>query len=261
MSIDARTEMRRLSALLHKPVSELDYLADLDAEALLSLRHWLQNRLLDEFEHRFERIAASGRLIPDKLNALLARKVFGATLVANLSYYTPPERAARMCAHMTPEFMADIARETIPERASELLNGLPVDLMRDVTRLLAQSQDYFIMGGFTDILSDERVLALMEEIDDPGDLLRISSYSQRKDRIAELTAGFPDETIRSLVSAAAGDPLLLRETMLIVSNMKPDDQKRLASLADEVESDFRTQVGALASEEGIAELVAAYVTG
>lgn len=256
--MDRATELRLLGRQLHKKPSDLAYLDGLDAEALHQLRSALQNRLLDEFAPTFEKMASGGKIAPDKLSALLCKKVFGPTLTANMSYFTPPEKAAKMCRHFDTDFMAEVSRETIPSRAEEMLKGLPVDLMRPTTHALLASGDYHIMGGFTDYMPEDKILELMQEIEDPADNLRISSYCQRKDRIADIASRFDDDTLKAMIAAGHQEEELILELALSCAEMSADQQRRMAKLTDEVDVSFRQQSRAAAEEAGLIERMQAF---
>jgi len=165
--MDRATEQRRLAQVLHRKPDELDYLKSLDAEGLMKLHTVVQNSLIDQFSNLFRKLANSGKIVPDALSAVLCRKVFGPALTANMSYYVPPDRAAKLCRHFDADFMAAIAREMVPERAKELLNGLPVELMQQVMRKMLATKDYHILGAFLDHLPEDKAVALAEEIRDP----------------------------------------------------------------------------------------------
>lgn len=250
MIIDRNTELRRLARVLHRNPDQLGHLAALDGGALMKLRTLVQNAFLDEFSSLFEKLAASGKLAPDALSALLCRKVFGASITANMSYYVPAERAARMCKHFDDEFMAEIAREQIPERAQEQLDKLPVELMRGVTRQMLTSRDYHIMGGFTDYLPEEKAMTLMDEIRDPADHLRISGFAQRKDRIARLAVAMDDITLKRLIAAAFASPEFIEEVGLVTAEMNAKQQQRMAKLTDQVDKGHRPRSRAIAEKSG-----------
>ncbi|HSW11987.1 MAG TPA: hypothetical protein VLI06_04060 [Solimonas sp.] len=250
MNIDRPTELRRLAQTLHRKPEELGHLGSLDGASLMSLRTLVQNALLEEFAGLFEKLAASGKLAPDALSALLCRKVFGASITANMSYYVPADRAVRMCKHFDEHFMADIAREQIPERAQDQLKNLPVDLMRGVTRQMLASRDFHIMGGFTDYLPEEKAMVLMEEIADPADSLRISSFAQRKDRIARLTVKMDDEQIKRLIAAAFTQTEFIQEVGLVTAEMDTKNQQRMARLSDAVDMAHRPRARELAQGNG-----------
>lgn len=256
--MDRATELRRLAQLMHRKPTDLGYLAALDAEGISALRTVLQNRILDEFSGTFEKMAAGGKIAPDSLSATLCKKFFGPTLTANMSYFTPPAKAANMCKHFGVDFMTEVAREQVPERAVEMLEGLPVDLMKPVTRNLLASGDYHIMGGFTDYMPEDKINILMQEIEDPADNLRISSFAQRKDRIAKLSAGFDDETLTSLIKAGYQDDELILELALTCAEMSADDQQRMARLTDAVNPEFRKKSRELAEQAGLADRLVAF---
>ncbi len=258
MSIDRSTEIRRLAQLLHRDANELGYLDALDGQDLQELRQAFQNRLLEDHGETFAKMAAGGKIAPDALSAMLCKKIFGPAITANMSYYTPPEKAAKMCSHFDDAFMTEVAREQIPDRARELLEGLPVDLMRGVTRALLASKDYHIMGGFTDYMPQEKVAALMHEITDIADNLRVSSFCQRKDRMAELTAQFDDEMLKKLIEAAFTSEDFIVEVGLVTAEMNEADQQRMARLTDIVNPSYRQRARETAEKHGRTESLAAY---
>lgn len=256
--MDRATELRLLARQMHKQPADLSYLKPLDGQALHRLRSALQTRMLDEFAPTFEKMASGGKIAPDALSAMLCKKVFGPTLTANMSYFTPPAKAAKMCKHFDTEFMAEVSRETIPSRAEEMLKGLPVDLMRPVTRALLESGDYHIMGGFTDYMPEDKITVLMKEIDDPADNLRISSYCQRKDRIADIATRFDDDTLTAMIRAGYLDDELILELALTCAEMPPEQQARMANLTDEVDPAFRGKSRQLAEQAGLVDRMQAF---
>ncbi len=258
MSIDRSTEIRRLAKLLHREPGELSYLDALDGVELQEIRQAFQNRLLEDHGATFAKMAAGGKIAPDALSAMLCKRIFGPTITANMAYYTPAEKAAKMISHFDDEFMAEVVREQIPDRARELLEKIPVDLMRGTTRTLLASRDYHIMGGFTDHMPQEKVAALMHEITDVADNLRVSSFCQRKDRIAELTMKFDDELLKKLIEAAFTSEDFIVEVGLVTAEMPAAGQQRMAKLTDTVNPEYRKRARAIAERQGSTEALAAY---
>jgi hypothetical protein len=256
--IDRATEQRRLAQVLHRKPDELSYLNALDAEALAKLRTLVQNSLIDQFKNLFVKLANSGKIIPDAISAILCRKVFGPALTANMSYYVPADRAARMCRHFDADFMAAIAREQVPERAKALLDGLPVDLMRDVMRKMLATRDYHIMGAFLDHLPEKKAEALMGELSDVGDHLRISGFAQHKDRVARLALKLDDDKLRELITVAFAHAELMLDIGLVTAEMTADQQGRMAKLADAIDPGFRKKARPLAEQTGYADRLTAY---
>ena len=256
--MDRATELRLLARQMHKQPDDLGYLDSLDGEALHRLRSALQNRLLDEFAPTFEKMASGGKIAPDKLSAFLCKKVFGPTLTANMSYFTPPEKAAKMCRHFDTEFMAEVSRETIPERAEAMLKGLPVELMVPTTRALLENGDYHIMGGFTDYMPEDKINVLMREIQDPADNLRISSYAQRKDRIAAIATGFDDDTLTALIRAGHMKDEFVLELALTCAEMPAEQQQRMARLTDAINPEYRGKSRVLAEQAGLLDRMQAF---
>ena len=258
MRIDRPTELRRLAKVMHKSEKELAYLDDLDGTALQRLRQALQASLLDRFADLFERMAAGGKIAPDALSALLCKKVFGPTLTANMSYYTPTDKSVKMSKHFSDDFLTEIAREQIPERAQEQLEKLPVDLMRPVTRNLLAMKDYSSMGGFMDYMPEDKIITLMEEVKDPADHLRVSSFAQRKDRVARIATTLDDETIKRQIEVAYSDADFIMEVGLVASEMDAANQQRMARLTDEVNPDYREKSREMARQAGLEDQLQAF---
>lgn len=232
--MDRNTELRRLAKILHKSPAELDYLNELDANDLYSLRKNFQDGLLRKFGSFFEKLADSGKLIPTTVSAFLCVKVFGPVLTANLSYYTPVSRSMKFAKLFDADFMAEVAREQIPERAAPLLAELPVDLMKKVTCLLLESKEYHLLGGFTDYMPELKAIEIMEVINDPADHIRISTFTQRKDRVAKLAGLLSDQHLIDLITIASTDDGFLVEMGMIVAEMDTENQQRVERLTHKV---------------------------
>lgn len=258
MSLDRDTELRRLAQLLHVQTEALDYLQPLDGTELQALRQAFQSLLLDDHGPTFAKMAAGGKIAPDALSAMLCKKVFGPTLTANMSYYTPAAKAAKMCSHFDAHFMAEIAREQMPDRAEELLRDLPTDLMRGATRELLANGDYHILGGFTDYMPEDKVAALMHEITDMADNLRVSRFCQRKDRIAKLTAGMSDEMLSELLKTANDNEEFLLEVGLVTAEMDATMQKRAAEMADQAAPGLREKMKPVAEKHQLGAALRVY---
>ncbi len=256
--IDRATELRRVAQVLQRKPEELGYLKALDGEALVNLRTLVQNSLIDQFSHLFQKLANAGKIIPDGVSALLCRKVFGPALTANMSYYVPSDRAAKMCRHFDADFMAAVAREQVPERAKELLDGLPVDLMRDVMRKMIATKDYHIMGAFLDHLPQDKAIALAHEIRDPVDYLRIAGFAQKKDRAATIAASLDDARLKTLTATAFEHAEFMLDIGLVTAEMPAAEQKRVARLTDEINPEYRKKMKPLAEQTGFSERLKAY---
>ncbi len=256
--MDRATEQRRLAQVLHRKPDEIDYLKALDADGLMKLRTLVQNSLIDQYSALFQKMANAGKIVPDKVSAVLCRKVFGPALTANMSYFVPADRAASLCRHFDGDFMAAIAREQVPERARALLGGLPVDLMREVMRTLIAKKDYHIMGSFLDNLPDEKALALAQEIRDPTDYLRISGFAQNKERVARIAARMDDERMKALIKVAFEHAEFMLDNALATAEMSAEAQRRVARLTDEIDPEYRKKVKALAEQTGFGEKLKEY---
>lgn len=235
--------------LMHRPVDALDYLGALDAEQLMRLRQLIQNALIERFSGVFKRLAAGGKLIPDALNARLCTGIFGPALTANLSYFTPIEQAVRLAGRFDDAFLTDIARHQIPERAQSLLAALPVSIMKGVTRKLLAAREFAIMGGFTDYLPEDKAVVLVNEITSPADRMRVSLFAQRKDRIARIMVRLTDADIERQLASVDEQTEFAAEWLLVIAEMTPSEQTRIAHLSDGLDPNLRTRLGTLASAD------------
>ncbi len=256
--MDRPTEQRRLAKLLHRSPEALAYLDALDAVRLMQLRRLLQEALIERFASTFKRLASGGRLIPDALNAKLCTGLFGPELTANLSYFTPIDQAVRLAKHFDDDFLTETSRHQVPERAQALLAALPVDIMRGVTRKLLAAQEFAIMGGFTDYLPEDKAVVLINEIHRPIDRLRVSSYAQHKERVAGIMVRLDDKAVTAQITAATGEPELLREVALTVAEMSDEQQQRMARLCDAADIHLRKSLKKLAGKTSLAERLTAF---
>ena len=249
--MDRQTELRRLAQTLNVTEKQLAYLDKINATGLQNIRRGFQNALLDEFESLFQKLAGAGKLSPDSVSALLCKKVFGPAITANLSYYTPIDKIAGMCKHFDGEFMADVTREQIPERVAPMLKDMPVDLMAEVTRQLAKAGDFHIMGAMTDFLPEDKLVALMKEVPTAEANLRVSSFAQRKDRIAALVKNLPLDVMTDLIKAGFNNEDLIAELALVTAEMSGVDQERMAKLTDSIDKNYRTRAKEVAKNLGL----------
>lgn len=256
--MDRHTEVRRLAQALHKTPEQLDHLAKLDGEALYRLRLQLQNRIIDEFAHLFERMASASKITPDALSVLLCKKVFGPTLTANMGYFIAVPKVIKLMKHFEPSYVAEVTRHVVPERSIELLEGIPVEMMVEVTRQLLAAREYAVMGGFTDHMPEAKVLTLMAELDEPIDCLRVSSFTQNKARIAKLTLGFEEDFLVALIHAAFTSDELIEEVGLIIAEMAESDQQRMAKLTDSLDVAYRKKARKMAKKLGTSDVLKAY---
>lgn len=228
--IDRGVELRRLARMLNRDTTELDYLAALDGEGLQLLRRKIQDGFLKRHEDLFRKLAAMGKLMPAKLNAMFCIKFFGPTMTANMAYYTDAKLAASMATQFDATFLTDVAVEMIPERAEPMMREQSVELMRPVTRQLAERGEYHVMGAFVDFMPEDKILALMDEVQSPEANLRISTFAQRKDRIADLVGRFDDDMLSHLIRTAFEHDELVDEILTVAADMDGSQQQRCGEI-------------------------------
>lgn len=254
-NIDKHVEIKRLATLFAKPESELDYLQALDGEGLQTLRKQFQNALINEYEPILGKLASTAKLSPEKLSVMICTKILGPVLTGYMAYFTAPSLAAKLSKRFSPEFMAETAAEMIPERAEALLDGMPVDLMRETTRILAEEQQWYVMGGYVDFMPEEKNVALMDEIKSPADNLRISMYAQNKPRIAGLVEKFDDARIIELIRASLAEDDMMREICIVGDNLSATQKQRMVGLASHFSEQEIAKLSDYAASNGYQSLL------
>lgn len=258
LQINRDTEIRRFAKVVNQTPAQLKFLGKLDGAELMKLRTQLNTKLLKEFEPTFKKIAKGGGLIPEALIATLCMKFFGPRLTANTAYYTPAERSTKMGKKFTPEFLAAVAQELIPEFAEPMLRDQPIELMRPCTMIMLKKGDYYVMGSFVDFTPFDKLLALMNDINDPLASLKICSFCQRKDRMAQLVEHFSDEQVREFIVAGHANPELLPEILNIAAEMTDEEKQRQKGITEALGDDYversRQQMVALGLEAELGAL-------
>ena len=115
-----------------------------------------------------------------------------------------------------------------------------------------------MLGGFTDFMPEKKAAEIMQVIQNPAESLHISTFAQRKDRIANLAGHLDDEKLIELIAAAFADANLLVEVGMITAEMNAEGQKRMAKLTKKVNADFIGMAKAKAEELGYADRLTAY---
>ena len=164
----------------------------------------------------------------------------------------------KMGKRFTPEFLSAVAQELIPEKAEPMLRDQPLELMRPCMQIMLANRDYYIMGSFIDFMPYEKLLALMNDINDPLASLQACSFCQRKDRMAQLVEHFSDEQVREFIVVGHQNPELLPEILNIAANMSSSEQQRMKTITEGLGDDYiersREQMVALGLEPKLAAL-------
>lgn len=211
----SRAEVIKLARLLRREPEQLSYLEPLPAEDLRKLREQVTDMLFQAHDATFRRLAASNKLLPVGLVAMLGQHAFGPMLSARISGLLDPDRAVEIAARLPPEFLADIAVDIDPRRASGVIAGMPADQVMQVTRELTRRGEYVTMGRFVGHLSDDALRASIGEIDD-ATLLRTAFVLEERDRLDALAELVGEDRITRLAEVAEREDLWAEAIDLLI---------------------------------------------
>ncbi len=218
-----QVEINRIAAQLAVSVDELGYLRSASLAALTELRKSIAVSTIDQHKKLFERMARASALLPGAIAARIAEEMLGAEMIANLTPFMAPDRAAAISKRMSVSFQADVAVHMIPESCSELLATLDADVRIAVTRELLRRAEFAVMGTVVDYLPVAVVESLALEISEPSALLFITGFVQDKSRLKNVTRRFDNQTLSMLVQIAEREAMM---DVLIELECQLDDEER-----------------------------------
>lgn len=199
---DADVECNRLAAMLDVDAGELAFLQRFSTEELAKLRNALAQATIARHRVTFERMARASGLLPGKVTARIAHDILGPEVIAHLTPFMAPERAAEISRRLTMAFQADVATHMLPESSSELLAALDDSVRQAVTRELLRREEYAVMGTVVDYLPMPVIESLAAEIDTPWALLQVTRFVQDKSRLCGVVPRFDESTIAQMLVLA-----------------------------------------------------------
>lgn len=231
-----RAEVLKLARVLGTPPSQLEYLHKLDAATIRRLREQTSASLFDADRKLFQRIAATTKLLPAQLIAIIAEKAIGPLLCARTTGLLPPERAVEISRRLKAGFLADLCIELDPRSARDVIAAMPGDRVVEVSRELARRGEYITMGRFVDCLDDDAIRATMADLRDDEVLLRIGFFVEDKQRLSDIIDLLPRERLLNIVRVAAGgDAELWPEALSMINSIEDAQRRQMANLAAELE--------------------------
>ena len=233
-----RAEVLKLARVLGAPPSQLEYLHKLDAGVIRQLREQASASLFDAHRKLFQRIAATTKLLPATLIAVIAEKAIGPLLCARTTGLLAPERAVEIAKRLKAGFLADLCIELDPRSAKDVIAAMPGDRIVEVSRELARREEFITMARFVDCLDDDAIRATMEDLRDDEALLRIGFFVEDSDRLSAIIGLLPDQRLRNIVAVAvAGDAGLWPEALSLINSVEPAQRRRMAALAAGLDDD------------------------
>lgn len=225
MSASTTAELRKLAHTLGVPPSRLAALDSVPAEDLRALRGQVGEALFRADKHFFVRIAALTKAVPSAVAAKLAEKALPPLLAARTTELLDPGKAVDMVGRMPDSYLADVAAALDPSRCPHVLVGIPADRAAKVGRVLAQREEWVVIGGFVSYVSMDSVAASTREFTGEQ-LLRIGFVLDDVDRLDAIAQLLTDRQLDEMVDAA-WRKALWTEFADLVANLQPGRVARL----------------------------------
>lgn len=258
-----------MARILHCNPEELQGLDGLDNAQLSHLRKHIDARLSLEGQTALRGLTAAGRMVPARLSAKIAEKALGPVITAEMARKLEPGRSGKVACHLSPSFMADVARYLPAEESSSLLNGLPIEILRVVTHELARRGETIVLATLVAKLPTEAIVALASELDaetladtalltdDPAPLAAaLSRFAPAV--LAQAARFLPDEKILEIVGGlslelmqSVADELVKArdfDELARLAGLLPDDS--LAHLAENVDTPTLGEIARRTADPG-----------
>ena len=225
-----RAELEKLAVTLNTSVAELGFLSHLDLSALREMRNAMSASLFDRHVKRFQKLADSTKLLPNKLVAIISEKVIPPALSAQITGLLEPAAAVDLARRLNEKYQADICVAMDPRRAAPVLQAMPVDNVIRVAMELLKRREFMTMARFVDDLTDTQIRAVSERMSAEG-LLRVGFFVEQDARLDQLISMLSAEQIEQTLPAAAADEgALWPEVLSLVARLGKAQRNQLAGL-------------------------------
>jgi ubiquinone biosynthesis protein UbiJ len=212
-----QSELDKLGATLELEPDAIEFLREIPAEQLRSLRVAIYELLFQQDREVVERLTAIARWLPARVAQTLAQRT-GPLMTARVAAEMPSRRAAEVIRRTSTDYLADVAVHLDPRRTRDLIRTLSVEQVVAVALELVRRGDFMTISRFVDFFGDDAVQAVVDAIEDEGALLRIAFYMGSKNRVDHLFRRLPTERRQALIlqmEKEAGDLLPAFLSLLI----------------------------------------------
>ncbi|HEV7804191.1 MAG TPA: hypothetical protein VGO80_00105 [Solirubrobacteraceae bacterium] len=227
--LNVDVEILKLARLVGAQPQDLAYLRNGDPQDIRDLREQVTVVMFDADRQMLQRVAATTRLIPSKLAAVIGERAFGPLLCARLTGLLEPSRAVDIAAKLPTAFLADLALELDPRRASRVVAEIPPGQIAQITKVLAEREEHVVMGGFVGHLSEAALRAAIGAVSDEA-LLRTAYVVQSKGSLGALVATLPRERLEQIIATAAGADLWV-EALDVLGHVSERQRGELGDIA------------------------------
>ncbi len=225
-----RAELEKFAVTLNTSVAELGFLAHLDVAALRELRAAASAALFDRHVKRFQRLADSTKLLPNKLVAVITAKVIPPAVSAQITGLLEPDDAVDLAARLDVDYLADICVAMDPRRAAPVLQAMPSTTVVEVAMEMLRRRDFMPMARFVDALTEDQISAVAQRMTSEG-LLQVGFFVESEARLSQLIGLLSDAQLAgTMPAAAAQDGQLWPQVLSLVERLDPAQQGRLGNL-------------------------------
>ncbi len=227
--LNVDVEILKLARLVDCDAQDLDYLRRVDAQEVRDLREQVTVTMFDADRQMLQRVASAAKLIPTKLAALVGERAFGPLLCARLTALLEPSRAVDVAAKLPTPFLTELAVQLDPRRASRVIAEIPPRQIADITRLLAEREEFIVMGGFVGHLSEAALRAAIAVVNDET-LLCTAYVIESKGSIGALVSTLPAERLESIIATATQADRWI-EALDVLGHVSEEQRGQLGDIA------------------------------
>jgi hypothetical protein len=228
-TLQRRSEILKLSALLRVVPGDLDYLATATSEDLHRLRGQVTEKLSEGYGRRYRRLISLSGHLPAGWVARAAEAFVDPMLAAQIAQLLDPDRATDLARRLEPTYLADVAGHLNLARTSEIVARLPCNVTGTVAIVLSTREDFVTLGRFITLLPARNLEATYACLPDIA-LLRTAFVLEDKDQLEDLVRLLPPDRRRGIIDAAR-DSQLWPETLDLLGHLAPDTQAEMVNLA------------------------------
>lgn len=229
-----KAELEKLAVTLDTPVSELDFLADYEVDTLRGLRNSVSAALFDRQVKRFQRLADSTKLLPNKLVAMITIKVIPPMLSAQITGLLEPDDAVDLARRLDVGYLADVCVAMDPRRAAPVLQAMPSTTVVEVAMEMQRRRAFMPMARFVDALTDEQISAVAQRMSAEG-LLHVGFFVESQARLSQLIGLLDEAQLSATMPAAAADQgALWPQALSLVERLDPAQRARLSNVLSSV---------------------------
>lgn len=231
-SLDLDAERRKLARLLGVDAETLHYVDALAAADVRQLRHTVEAHIFDRGAKRFRGLAKSTKLLPNKVNALIAQRALGPRLAAQVAGLLEPKTAVALADQVSLEFRADLCGYLDPRRAGDVLRAMPLNIVLPTSAELVRRHDYMTMARFVDDLKPEQIAAVSAELDAVS-MLWTGFYVESGRSLTQLITMLSDAQIVATMHAAAEHTLWPQSLALMLRADESTTARMIHLLAEQ----------------------------